>query len=178
MIYSIGHGNKTFEYFLGELLPFNIRYLIDVRTNPYSKHNPKFNREVLEDDLKAAKIIYVYMGDSLGGLPNDSTCYIDGKVSYDRIKDKDFFKEGLARLITAYEKKLNVALMCSETKPEECHRSKLIGEELRKKGIIIEHIISPLQTKNQEKVIYELTHGKLMDLFGNEPSFTSIKTYE
>ena len=179
MIYSIGHGNKKFEDFLKELSSFNIKYLIDVRTSPYSKYNPQYNRELLKNNLEAANITYVYMGDNLGGLPSDRSCYVDGKVSYDLIKDKDFFREGLARLIKAYEKDINIAVMCSESKPEECHRSKLIGQELLKNNISIQHITEPDKTKDQLTVMNELTKGKgVVDLFGNETIFTSRKKYE
>lgn len=179
MIYSIGHGNKKFEDFLNELNSFNVKYLIDVRTSPYSKYNPQYNREFLKSNLETANITYVYLGENLGGLPSDRSCYIEGKVSYDLIKDKDFFKIGLVRLIKAYEKDINVALMCSETKPEECHRSKLIGQELLKKNIPIHHITEPYKTKDQLTVMSELTKGKaVVDLFGNETSFTSRKKYD
>lgn len=179
MIYSIGHGNKKFEDFLKELNSFNVKYLIDIRTNPYSKYNPIYNRELLKNNLEAVNIIYVYMGDNLGGLPSDRSCYVDGKVSYDIIKEKDFFKEGIARLIKAYEKDINLVVMCSESKPDECHRSKLIGQELLKNNITIQHIIEPNKTKDQLTVMNELTKGRgVVDLFGNEASFTSRKKYE
>lgn len=179
MIYSIGHGNKKFEDFLKELSSFNVKYLIDVRTSPYSKYNPQYNREILKSNLEGVNITYVYMGDNLGGLPSDRSCYEEGKVSYDLIKDKEFFKEGLARLIKAYEKDINVAVMCSETKPEECHRSKLIGQELLKNSITIQHITEVDKTKDQLTLMNELTKGKgVVDLFGNEASFTSRKKYE
>lgn len=178
MIYSIGHGNKKLEDFLNELNSFKINYLVDVRTSPYSKYNPQYNREMLKVDLVKVKITYVYLGDTLGGLPSDRSCYVDDKVDYNLIKEKDFFKEGLARLIVANEKNLNVAIMCSETKPEECHRSKLIGQELLKKGILLHHIVALEKTKEQLTVMNELTKGQLVDLFGNEKSFTSRKKYE
>lgn len=179
MIYSIGHGTKKIEAFLNELSSFKISYLVDVRTSPYSKYNPQFNREMLKNDLEYAGITYVYLGGNLGGLPSDRSCYVDGKVDYDLIKEKDFFKEGLKRLIIANEKNLNVAIMCSESKPEECHRSKLIGQELLKQNISLVHIISPEKTKEQTTVMNELTKGKgVLDLFGNETSFTSRKKYE
>ena len=69
--------------------------------------------------------------------------------------------------------------MCSESKPEECHRSKLIGEELLKKNISIIHIISRNTTKTQEAVINELTKGKgTVDIFGESLDFTSRKSYK
>ena len=178
MIYSIGHGSKKIEDFLKELNSFQISYLIDIRSSPYSKFNPQFNREMLKHELEQANITYVYLGDTLGGLPNDRSCYVDGKVDYDIIKEKTFFKEGLERLIVANKKDINVAVMCSETKPEECHRSKLIGQELLKHNISIQHIVSPYKTKGQITVMNELNKGtNLIDLFNEEKSFTSRKKY-
>jgi uncharacterized protein (DUF488 family) len=177
-IYSIGHGNKKIEDFIAELKSFDIRYLIDVRSKPFSKWNPQFNQSLLEFDINNNGITYIFLGDKLGGLPDDRTCYINGKVEYDLIKEKDFFKENLTRLLTANSKKIKVAVMCSESKPEECHRSKLIGQELLKHDISMKHIVSNKLIKSQETVIAELTKGVgVIDLFGNETNFTSIKTY-
>ena len=179
MIYSIGHGNKKIEDFLNMLKSYKISYVIDVRSMPYSKYNPQFNQRSLGIDLKKTGITYVYLGDTLGGLPKDRTCYIDDKVDYDIIKGKCFFKEGLKRLLTANSKNINVAVMCSESKPEECHRSKLIGQELLKQNITMQHIISKDRAKDQATVTNELTKGKgVVDLFGNETNFTSRKKYE
>jgi uncharacterized protein (DUF488 family) len=178
-IYSIGHGNKKIEDFIAELKSFNILYLLDIRSKPYSKWNPQFNQVVFEMELKKHDIKYVFVGDSLGGLPEDRSCYDDeGKVVYDLIKEKDFFKQGLERLTTANEKKIRLAIMCSESKPEECHRTKLIGQELLKKEISLKHIIKKNKIKAQQTVMNELTKGKgTVDLFGNEMDFTSRKSY-
>lgn len=178
-IYSIGHGNKSIEDFIKELDSFNIKYLIDIRSNPYSKWNPQFNQDSLKVEMGRNHIKYVFLGDKLGGLPDDRSCYdSNGKIVYDLIKDKDFFKDGLNRLITANSKAIKVAIMCSESKSEECHRSKLIGEELFKLDISIKHIISVNKFKSQKFVISELTNGfGLVDLFGNKTDFTSRKSY-
>ncbi len=178
-IYSIGHGNKKIEDFIEELKSFNILYLLDIRSKPYSKWNPQFNQAELRNEITKQGITYVYVGDLLGGLPEDRTCYdFNGKVVYDRIKEKDFFKEGLKRLTTANDKKLNLAIMCSESNPEECHRCKLIGQELLLKDISLKHIISVDKIKSQEMVMAELTKGKgILDLFGEKKDFTSRKSY-
>lgn len=178
-LYSIGHGNKKIEDFIEELKFFRIKYLLDIRSKPFSKWNESFNQPILKLELKQYEIIYVYVGDALGGLPKDRSCYdYNGKVVYDLLKEKDFFKEGLNRLVTANEKKLNIAIMCSESKPEECHRSKLIGQELLKKNIEINHIVSEKEIKSQKTVINELTKGiGMVDIFGNEIDFTSRKSY-
>ncbi|GAB6008006.1 DUF488 domain-containing protein [Dysgonomonas reticulitermitis] len=178
-IYSIGHGSKNVEELIKELQSFDIEFLIDIRSKPYSKWNPQFNQAPLKTVIKNNHIEYVFLGDKLGGLPDDRSCYnYNGKVVYELIKEKDFFKDGLNRLITASQKGIRVAIMCSESKPEECHRSKLIGEELLKLGISINHIISEDKIKTQELVIEELTEGLgVTDLFGNKTDFTSRKSY-
>lgn len=178
-IYSIGHGNKNIEEFVAELKSFSIQYLLDIRSKPFSKWSPQYNQNELKSDLEKNNIKYVFLGNTLGGLPDDRSCYnSDGKVVYELIKDKEFFKQSLQRLITANEKNINIAIMCSESKPEECHRSKLIGEELLKKNISIKHIISKEVIKTQEAVINELTKGKnTIDIFGESLDFTSRKSY-
>jgi len=179
-IYSIGNGVKKIEDFIAELKFFNIQFLYDVRSKPYSRWNPQFNQKALKLKLEEKGIKYVYVGDTLGGFPKDKSCYdLNGKVVYDLVKEKDFFKEGLERLTTANEKQIKLAIMCSESRPEECHRSKLIGQELIKKKISVQHIISDKLVKSQEIVMAELTKGKgTLDLFGGEMDFRSGKSYE
>ena len=178
-IYSIGHGTKKIEDFIEELKSFNILYLLDIRSKPYSKWSPQFNQSELNETLKKHDLKYVYVGDLLGGMPEDRSCYdYNGIVIYDRIKEKDFFKEGLERLTTANEKKIDVAIMCSESDPAECHRTKLIGQELLKRGISVKHIISTGRMKTQEVVMNELTKGNgTIDLFGNKTEFKSRKSH-
>ncbi|MEX0980556.1 MAG: DUF488 domain-containing protein [Bacteroidales bacterium] len=182
-LYSIGHGNKTIETFVTELKHFGIDYLIDIRSKPYSKYNPQFNQNELKFSLLSEKITYAFMGDILGGLPDDRTCYTNGHVDYDKLKEKDFFKQGLQRLINAHDKNIKVAIMCSESKPEECHRTKLIGEELGKLDIVLNHIT---RSKNKQKDLLIKTQGQVMlevapngtvNLFGEEMSFGSRKKY-
>lgn len=178
-IYSIGHGNKSVNDFIEELKNFNIEYLIDVRSKPYSKWNPAFNQETLSSTLKISNIKYVYLGNLLGGLPQDRKCYNEeGKISYKILKDQPYFQEGLQRLIKANEKKLKIAVMCSETNPSECHRSKLIGQQLLLHNISMNHIIGVGKYKTQEQTIAELTKGEgTIDLFGNTTDFTSRKPH-
>ena len=182
-LYSIGHGNKSIETFIEELKFFGINYLIDIRSKPYSKYNPQFKQNELKFALLDKKITYTFLGDILGGLPEDRTCYTNGHVDYDKLKEKDFFKQGLQRLITANDKQIKVAIMCSESKPEECHRTKLIGEELKKIGIVLYHITrskskqKDLIIKSQGQVMLEVAPNGTINLFGEELSFGSRKKY-
>lgn len=177
-LFSIGHGNKSIDEFIEELKSFDIAYLVDVRTSPYSKWNPQFNQLALQNSMKNVGVVYVYMGDVLGGLPNDSSCYTNGRIDYTKMANKDTFKTGLDRLIVANQKGIKLAIMCSESEPDMCHRSKLIGQELRKRNIIINHIIGSYKSISQIDVINILTKGNgIVNLFGEEESLVSRKTY-
>ncbi len=178
-IYSIGHGNKSMEQFIDELEAYNIKYLLDVRSKPFSKWKPEFNQEPLKAVLQKRGITYVFLGDQLGGRPDDISCYDEnGKIIYNIVKEKLFFKQGLQRLINANSKQIKLAIMCSCQNPEKCHRTKLIGVELEKKQVSLNHIISTTEIKSQEFVIYEITKGiQETDLFGNIQSLTSRKSY-
>jgi len=178
-LYTIGHGNRKPEDFLALLKEYGIQYLIDVRSQPYSKFNPQFNQNDLKFFLERNNIKYVFMGETIGGRPKDRTCYDDeNKVDYEVVKTKEFFLQGISRLKTAYEKDINVVLMCSESKPCECHRSKLIGKVLNNDNIILKHIDEKGKLKDQNTVINELSKGlSEYDLFGNPINSTSRKAY-
>ena len=178
-LYTIGHGNRKPEDFLAMLKDFGIEYLIDVRSQPYSKFNPQFNQNDLKFFLERNGIKYVFMGDTIGGRPTDTSCYDkEGKVDFEAVKMKEFFLNGINRLKTAYNKNINVVIMCSESKPCECHRSKLIGKVLNKDNIVLKHIEEKGKLKDQSTVMNELNKGlSEYDLFGNPINATSIKAY-
>lgn len=172
-IYTIGYGNRTIEDFINLLGAYSCEYLIDIRTKPYSRYNPSFNQDSLQELLKEKHVRYVYMGDLLGGMPNDPSCYTEGKADYTKIATTDFFKKGLARIQKAYEKECIVALMCSEVKPEECHRSKLVGKELYNLGIAVFHINQDGELINQNEVMDLLLQRHTLNLF-NDKDITSV----
>jgi uncharacterized protein (DUF488 family) len=174
-LFSIGYGARRVEDLIQVLRAHQIEYLIDVRSAPYSRFKPEFSKEVLERAVKASGLRYIFMGDLLGGQPQDPDCYVEGKVDYARLLAKPFFQAGLERLKTAHHQRLRVALMCSEGRPEQCHRSKLIGEALAALGIPLCHIDEDGQLRSQTEVIDRLTGGQ-MDFFG-QPAFTSRKRY-
>ncbi|HEY0194727.1 MAG TPA: DUF488 family protein, partial [Kofleriaceae bacterium] len=133
---------------------------------PYSRFQPAFSRDALAAVLVPPSIRYVYMGDLLGGRPNDPDCYrADGTVDYDRCRSKAFFQRGLERLLTAHRKGMRVCLLCAEGKPGSCHRTKLIGRALQDHGISIDHVLPDGSVRAQADVIAEAL-GPQGDLFG------------
>ena len=175
-LYSIGYGNRRIDDFICLIKNHQIKFLADLRSKPYSRFNTDFSQKNLKAILQANGIKYIFMGDSLGGLPSDSSCYIDGYVDYKVVDGKDFYKKGIDRLLTAHKKKIPLVLMCSEKKPHECHRSKLIGETLRKYSIDVNHIDEIGVVASQEQVISKI-HNKQYSLFDDDRSYTSRKRY-
>jgi uncharacterized protein (DUF488 family) len=174
-LHTIGYGTRTLEELVAALKAHRVEFLLDVRSSPYSKFKPEFSKEALEAVLKARGIRYVFIGDTLGGQPRDPDCYTDGKVDYEKVRQQPFFQAGLERLRKAHEQRLRAALMCSEGRPEQCHRSKMIGEALAAVGISVAHIDEDGQLLSQTQVMDRLTGGQL-DFFGG-PTLTSRKRY-
>lgn len=171
-LYSIGYGNRQWDDVCKLLKNRGCEYLIDVRSSPYSKFNPSFNKDLLATQCAKEGIKYVFMGDVLGGRPAAPDHFdSEGKVDYVRLAEGAEFKSGLARLITAHSKGICVSLMCSELKPHECHRCKLIGVELKKAGIETVHIDETGLDISQDEAIKRLNGGQ-EDIFGSDPVTT------
>ena len=164
-IYTVGYGNRSIKQFIELLRQYQIAYVADVRSQPYSRFNHNFSKEDLEKHLRSCNIRYMYVGDTLGGRPKDDTCYADGRVDYSKLPEKSFYQEGIGRLRTAWEKQLRVAVMCTELKPQECHRGKLIGASLIEQQIDVAHIDEEGNIKTQED-INQLLGGNQPTLFG------------
>ncbi len=174
-VFTIGYGARSIDELVAALHSHRIVFLVDVRTSPYSRFKPEFSKDALERELKGQGIRYIYLGDALGGRPADPDCYVDDKVDYERVKGKEFYQAGIERVRTAWQRGVRFVLMCSEGKPEQCHRSKLIGETLIALGVPVTHIDEHDALRSQDEVIQRLTGGQL-SLFG-DLEFTSRKRY-
>jgi len=167
-VFTIGYGARDIDAFVAALRQYAIGFLLDVRSRPFSRYKPDFSKEALDSHLRRAGIRYVFMGDTLGGRPDDPTCYdAEGKVDYTEVEERAFFQTGLDRVASAHAQGLRVALMCSEGKPENCHRSKLIGKSLAARGIPVLHIDENGALLAQEDVLARLTGGQ-PSLFGDD----------
>lgn len=168
-IYTIGHGGRTMDEIVRQMRNKGIQFVIDVRSVPYSKYQPEFARKPLAQALRNAGLKYGFMGHQLGGRPDDESCYDNGHVNYEKVRTMPFFKEGIARLRTACERKFIVCLLCAEANPAQCHRSGMIGEALVKKGIEVEHLLKDGNCRSQGEVMYERTGGQ-EELFSDLPA--------
>jgi uncharacterized protein (DUF488 family) len=167
-IYTIGYGGRSIAQFFELLHYYAIKFLIDVRSQPHSRFNQQFSRGMLEKTAKRQQVDYIFMGDTLGGRPDDSSCYLDGKVDYAKVREKAFFQQGISRIRTAWDKELAVAIMCAELKPQECHRSKLIGNTLCIHNMNVAHINELGELKTQQEINELLLGKQQLSLFEND----------
>lgn len=178
-IYTIGYGARDVDAFIAILKAYDIAYLIDVRSKPYSRFKPDFSKDVLEGHLQSQDIRYIFMGDTLGGQPGDPDCYVGGKVEYAIVKQKPFYREGIGRLREAHRQQLRVVIMCSEGKPEQCHRALLIGKTLvEDEKIDVAHVDENDRLITQEDVELRRNKGQ-PSLFGDDfIQYRSRKRYQ
>ncbi len=140
-ICTIGYGNIALADFMGLLRKFNIGTLVDIRSMPYSKHRPEYRKHNLETEIINAGIKYLYLGDRLGGMPEDRKYYnSDGKINYNAFAEDPLYLEGIRRIVDLSLKK-NICLMCAEADPGRCHRSLLVAETLWRLEIESLHIL-------------------------------------
>jgi len=138
-VFTIGHSTHPIAHFLTLLRDHDITAVADVRSSPYSRMNPQFNREDLQRELQAAGIAYVFLGKELGARSEDPACYEGGQVRYERLAKTELFKQGLQRVMKGAESHC-VALMCAEKEPLDCHRTLLVSRALEALGVHVEHI--------------------------------------
>ena len=136
-VYTIGHSNGTTERLLGLLTQHGITAIADVRSRPYSRFNPQFNREELAGALKAAGIGYVFLGQELGARSDDPSCYRDGRAQYVLMAQTPLFARGIERLLAGEAHR--AAILCAEKEPLTCHRSMLIGRYLHERNVRAPH---------------------------------------
>ena len=137
---SIGHSTHPIRVFVRALRENGVGVVADVRSSPFSKYNPQFNRENLRRGLLAAGIQYDFLGVELGGRPDGDQFYdSDGHVLYGRMAKTASFRSGLDQLVERAER-WRVAITCSEEDPARCHRFLLVTGALDLKGIPVTHI--------------------------------------
>ena len=167
-IFTIGYGGRQTREFVSLLSKYDIDTLVDVRSQPYSKFSADFSKTNLSRILNRNGIRYAFMGDSLGGRPDDRNCYtyspqrkkdlLDAK----KCESKDFYRNGIARLKQALSDGHRIVIMCSELEPHDCHRGYVLGKTLDDDEIAVVHIgrngermsQSEIRTTNYQEALF------------------------
>lgn len=155
-IFTIGHSSRTLDQFAALLQSHRVRTVVDVRSTPRSQYVPHFNRNRLPALLEPWGIGYLFMGQSLGGRPQEDAFYgPDGRVDYRAIARGEEFRRGIANLLQQAQRG-RTALMCTEKDPLRCHRTLLVAHQLEQQGIPVVHMIEPGKDRKHPDLIEEL----------------------
>ena len=172
-ILTVGHSNHPLEHFLGLLARHGVTAVADVRSAPYSRFCPHFNRRALSSALDARGSQYLFLGRELGGRPDDPACYDEeGRVCYDRVCRTERFRDGVRRLLATATTR-RIALMCAEKEPLDCHRTLLIARALDRQGVAVAHILAGGGTESHRR-----TMDRLLAKFDLDPDAELIATRE
>jgi len=156
-VYTIGHSNLPLDELLDLLGRHEVSVVVDVRSNPYSRHNPQYNREPFAQAVEAAGMQYRYDGNRLGGAPTDPTCYIrvdtggsasreTKQLDYHLVTGKDWFQEAIQTLVDLAAR-TRLVLLCAEENPERCHRHHLLTPALVGRNVEVMHIRATGETE-------------------------------
>ncbi len=125
MFYSIGYSLTSLPNFIKVLKDRDIATLVDVRTIPRSRVK-YFNKAYLRDSLIHHGISYIH-DPRLGGKTGE--------------RGPEYAKALHSLQVMEYpDEHINIAFMCLERKPEECHRGQWITPDLMKLGETVEHL--------------------------------------
>ena len=113
------------------LRDFGVKQLVDVRHFPRSRRNPQVNQEVLERELPARGIAYLWEGETLGGFRTGG---------YQAYMTTPAFAKGIARLEQLVDQAPS-AIMCAEIVWFRCHR-RFIAREMADRGYRVTHIVN------------------------------------
>jgi len=166
-VYTIGHSNHRAAAFVALLRGADVTAVADVRSAPYSRRHPQFNKDALSASLRAAGIAYVFLGDRLGARPKDRGCYRAGRADYRLIAGTEAFGEGLGRVKEGAER-YRIALMCAEREPLDCHRTVLVARHLQRRGMRVVHILADgtaEPSEATERRLLKRMHLETADLF-------------
>ncbi|MFN8633386.1 MAG: DUF488 domain-containing protein [Chloroflexota bacterium] len=139
-IFSIGHSNHPAERLVELLRLHAVDVLVDVRSQPYSRFAPQFNRENLEPVVTRAGLRYLFLGEELGGRQLGKIPTLAERLdAYEQVAASPQFKRGIERVLAGAET-YRIALLCAEEDPTECHRRVWVCRALREAGASVQHI--------------------------------------
>lgn len=163
-IYTVGYSIHEWADFLALLQGAKITAIADVRSHPTARLE-QYRRENLAPELKDQGIEYVFLGHELGARREEPECYVDGSVDYGFVAKLPRFREGIERLERGAATH-QIALMCAEREPLDCHRGLLIARVLKAEGWQVRHILADGTVEKHTD-----TEQRLVEMVGVDPLF-------
>jgi uncharacterized protein (DUF488 family) len=166
-VWTVGHSNHDVGEFLALVQRHQVAHLVDVRSHPYSRYAPHFNRDELQASIEACGIRYTFLGSVLGGRPRrEDQIDAEGHALYDRMAKEPTFGDAIDGILRDAADQ-RIALLCSCGQPHECHRRLLVGKVLCDRGAELCHILPDGDVLRERAV--ELRDDPAQDmLFGHD----------
>jgi uncharacterized protein (DUF488 family) len=140
-IFTVGHGAADFATVSRILEAHGVATIADVRSQPWSRRAPDFNRRRLEALAAGAGFGYRWLGDALGGRPTDPALLdAGGAPDPAAMRAAPAFRAGLA-VIEELSGGGGVVLLCAEADPAHCHRATLLAPPLVERGTEVIHLL-------------------------------------
>lgn len=144
-LFTIGCSVHSIEDFCKLLKLHLVNCIVDVRSVPFSAFTPQFNKDVLSLRCKDRDIFYVHMGEQFGAQREEKDLYShDDKgyyVDFSKVAQSKIFRNGIDRIVDGLSKGYNIALMCTEKDPIDCHRAILVARNFALKNVDVRHIL-------------------------------------
>ena len=179
-VYSIGYSGFPVHDFLSTLKEHDIALVVDVRSYPFSSHFPDYNKDALENTLKAGGIHYRNYAPEFGARQEDRKFYCkDGYLDFEVFSKSEPFLQGVGRLCESMRQGYTFALMCAEKKPADCHRAILVSRAFFERGYNVIHLLPDGRTMTQEDLNEQLIelyfpNRDQMSLFGDAQDRDSL----
>ncbi|GMQ86462.1 MAG: DUF488 domain-containing protein [Acidimicrobiia bacterium] len=138
-MWTIGHGAGSFTELEQRASPYGVSMIVDVRSQPHSRHAPDFARRRLELLCDEAEIGYRWLGATLGGKPEQGPAG----------PERPGFDEAIDELVELAASTPTV-ILCAELEPGACHRSTIVGAALHERGLEVTHILGDGSTRHHE----------------------------
>jgi uncharacterized protein (DUF488 family) len=172
-IYTIGSSIHTIDEFISLLNKYRVNAVADVRSVPYSQHTPQYNKEVLINFLKGKFIYYLDFCKEFGARRNEEDAYTNSRVDFKKVIKLPDFIHGIERIDAGISKGYNIALLCTEKDPLDCHRFSLVAKAIIDRlGINVDHILFNGEIINQS----DLERKMLCDFEFENDLFDDYKT--
>ena len=141
IVYTVGHGARPFHEVAADLHRHGIGLVVDVRSVPASRYAPDFTKSRLQRLAAEHDLGYRWLGDRLGGRPDDPSLRSEGVTDWAAVAESDAFAAGMGELDGLIDASV-VVLLCAELDPVRCHRATLIVPVLEERGIRTRHVLA------------------------------------
>lgn len=156
-LFTIGHSQHGINDFISLLKMYDIDYILDVRSTPYSKYAEQYNKENISKSLNLVNIKYSFMGKYFGARPQNIKLYSDeGYLDFEKVRGTQDFNKGIENVILGLKQGHRIALMCTEKEPIDCHRAILVARAFEMRMIYANHILANGRILTQQQLDEQL----------------------